>query len=273
MSPDQPDATSAHRRHAQRLLDAQAARTPIAPLTANDPRLTLADAYAIQSAVVDSRLRDGARIVGRKVGLTSKPMQEMLGVEEPDFGVLLDGMAVEDGGAVPLDALLQPRAEAEVALLMQADVNGPNATAASVIPAIAGALPAIEIIDSRIADWKIRLVDTVADNASSGMFVLGAQLTPLAGLDLRLEGMALWRNDRLVDTGAGAAVLGNPLHCVAWLANTLATYGSGLRAGDVVLAGALHRAIPITGDEVLRAEFTRLGAVSVRFTTASGDAS
>jgi 2-keto-4-pentenoate hydratase len=273
MSPDQSGPTSAHRGDAQRLLDAQAARAPIAPLTQTSPQLTLADAYAIQSAVIDSRVREGARIVGRKVGLTSKPMQEMLGVDEPDFGVLLDEMAVEDGGAVPLGALLQPRAEAEIAFLMQADVTGPNATAASVLPAIAGALPAIEIIDSRIADWQIRLVDTVADNASSGMFVLGAQLTPLAGLDLRLEGMALWRDDELIDTGAGAAVLGNPLHCVAWLANTLAAYGTGLRAGDVVLAGALHRAVPIAGDEVLRAEFTRLGAVSVRFTTASGDAS
>jgi 2-keto-4-pentenoate hydratase len=273
MSSDQPGATPAQQQHAERLLEAHAARRPIAPLTEQDPQLTLADAYAIQSAVIDAQVRDGARVVGRKVGLTSKPMQEMLGVDEPDFGVLLDGMAVEDGGVVALDRLLQPRAEAEIAFLMQADVEGPNATAASVIPAIAGALPAIEIIDSRVADWKIRLVDTVADNASSGMFVLGAQLTPLAGLDLRLEGMALWQDDRLVDTGAGAAVLGNPLHCVAWLANTLSAYGTGLRAGDVVLAGALHRAIPIRGDEVLRAEFTRLGAVSVRFTTASGDAS
>jgi len=272
MSIDQPGPTRAQRRHAQRLLEAHAARAPIAPLTQDDPELTLTDAYAIQSAVIGSRTRDGARVVGRKVGLTSKPMQELLGVGEPDFGVLLDDMAVEDGGAVPLGALLQPRAEAEIAFLMQADVEGPNATAASVLPAIAGALPAIEIIDSRIADWKIGLVDTVADNASSGMFVLGPRLLPLTGLDLRLEGMALWRDDELVDTGAGAAVLGNPLRCVAWLANTLAAYGSGLRAGDVVLAGALHKAVPIAGDEVLRAEFTRLGAVSVRFTTASGDA-
>jgi 2-keto-4-pentenoate hydratase len=167
---------------------------------------------------------------------------------------------------VALDALIAPRAEAEIAFLLAEDLPGPGVTATSAMRAVAGALPAIEIIDSRVADWRIKLVDTVADNASSARFTVGAKLTPLTALDLRLEGMVLSRGGETIDTGAGAGVLGNPLRCLAWPANTLTALGHGLRAGDIVLAGALHAAVPVAHGDVLRAEFTHLGAVTARFT-------
>lgn len=257
-------------RHAARLRDAQARRTPIAPLTENDGSLTLADAYAIQTLNIEARVADGAVLVGRKVGLTSRPMQAMLGVHEPDYGALLSDMAVEDGADVALDGLLQPRVEAEIAFVMAEDLAGPGVTATTAIAAVAGAIPALEIIDSRITDWRISLIDTVADNASSGLFVTAPRLTPLAGLDLRLEGMALSRNGEIVETGTGAAVLGNPLHCLAWLANKLSEFGVSLRAGDVVLAGALHRAMPVAHGDVLRADFATLGTVGARFVGPQG---
>lgn len=250
---------------AERLHEAEAARTPVAPLTETDPGISIEDAYAIQTANLERRLASGGVVVGRKVGLTSKPMQEMLGVSEPDYGALLADMAVDDGGEISLATLIQPRVEAEIAFLMVGDLSGPGVTATSAMPAVAGVLPALEIIDSRIADWKIGLIDTVADNASSARFAVGAKLTPLPGLDLRLEGMALYRDGEPIDTGAGAAVLGNPLNCLAWLANKLAEFGTSLKAGDVVLAGAMHRAVPVSAGEVYRADFATLGSVTTRF--------
>lgn len=256
--------------HADALRTAERERRPIAPITASDASLTVADAYAIQTLNVDRRLADGAVVRGRKVGLTSRAMQEMLGVSEPDFGALLDDMFVEEGDDVRLEELLQPRVEAEIAFLLEHDLTGPGVTAATAARSVAGALPALEIIDSRIADWRIGLVDTVADNASSARAVVGARVVPLADLDLRLEGMVVSRNGLVADTGAGAAVLGNPLRCLAWLANRLGAFGTSLRAGDIVLAGALHRAFDVAGGDVVRAEFTHLGAVTARFTHANG---
>jgi 2-oxopent-4-enoate hydratase len=244
-------------------------RVPIAPLTEADPRLAVADAYAIQAHNIAGRVESGARVLGRKVGLTSRPMQEMLGVDEPDYGALLDDMFIEEGDDVDLSTLIQPRVEAEIAFLLERDLRGPGVTTAQVAGAVAGAMPALEIIDSRIADWRIRLVDTIADNASSARVVLGGRVTPLAGLVVRLIGAAITRNGALADTGAGAAVLDNPLRCVAWLANAIGAFGDGLRAGDVVLAGALHRALPAEDGDVYRAEFAHLGAVTTRFTKAA----
>jgi 2-keto-4-pentenoate hydratase len=192
-------------------------------------------------------------------------MQRLLGVNEPDFGVLLDDMFVEDGDEILMEQLLQPRAEAEVAFVMGEDLTGPGVTTSNALAAIEGALPALEIVDSRVADWKIKLADTVADNASSGRVVIGGRLTPVTELDLRLVGVVVSRNGRLIDTGAGAAALGNPARCVAWLANKLATFGAGLRAGDVVIPGAVHRMVPVEPGDVFRAEFAHLGAVTVRF--------
>jgi 2-keto-4-pentenoate hydratase len=192
-------------------------------------------------------------------------MQQLLGVDEPDYGVLLDTMVVEDGDEIDMGRLLQPRIEAELAFVMEHDLAGPGVTAARALTAIAGALPALEIVDSRIADWQIKLVDTVADNASSAMVVVGGSLRKVTDLDLRLLGVAVTRQGELADTGAGAAVLGNPARCVAWLANKLASFGTSLCAGDLILPGAVHRMIAVAPGDVFRAEFAHLGAVTACF--------
>jgi 2-oxopent-4-enoate hydratase len=252
-------------RFAEELYQAAAERRPIEPLTARARDLNLADAYAIQTRVIERRVTAGARAIGHKIGLTSRPMQQMLGVDEPDFGVLLDDMFVEDGDEIPLDSLLQPRVEAELAFVMDRDLAGPGVTTAKALAAVAGVLPAIEVVDSRVADWRIKLVDTVADNASSGLLVVGGRMRRIEDLDLRLIGVVVSRNGEMIDTGAGAAALGNPARCVAWLANKLGSLGSGLRAGDVVLPGAVHKMVPVRPGDVFRAEFSRLGAVTTRF--------
>jgi 2-keto-4-pentenoate hydratase len=259
-----PDA-ALHQALADELWEADRTAKPVAPLTGRHPELGIEDAYAIQSINIERRVAAGQRIIGRKVGLTSRPMQELLGVDEPDFGVLTDEMLVEDGDLIPLSRLVQPRVEAELAFVMARDQAGPGVSSATALDAIAGALPAVEVVDSRVADWKITLVDTVADNASSGLVVLGGRMRPVADLDLRLLGVAVSRGGELIDTGAGAAALGNPARCVAWLANKLGSFGAGLKAGDVVLPGAVHKMVAVEPGDVFRAEFAYLGAVTVRF--------
>jgi 2-keto-4-pentenoate hydratase len=257
--------TQRHAELADALWQAETTRRPIAPLTEQYDDLGIEDAYAIQGINVQRRIDRGARVIGRKVGLTSKPMQELLGVNEPDYGVLLDEMYVEEGDEVDLDRLLQPRIEAELAFIMDRDLEGPGVTAPGALAAIAGVLPALEIVDSRVADWRIKLIDTVADNASCGLLTVGGRLTPVDRVDLRLIGMALSRNGEVIDTGAGAAILGNPARCVAWLANKFATFGASLHAGDIILPGAVHRMVPVQRGDVFRAEFAHLGAVTVMF--------
>jgi 2-oxopent-4-enoate hydratase len=258
-------ASFLHHQLAEELWEADRTAKPIAPLTDRHPDLGIEDAYAIQTVNIDRRVGAGQRVIGRKVGLTSRPMQETLGVDEPDFGVLTDEMVVEDGDLIAMSRLVQPRVEAELAFVMERDLAGPGVSTATALGAIAGALPAVEIVDSRVADWKIKLVDTVADNASSGLLVLGGRMRPVADLDLRLLGVVVTRGGELLDTGAGAAALGNPARCVAWLANKLGSLGAGLRAGDVVLPGAVHRMVPVRPGDTFRAEFAHLGAVTVRF--------
>jgi 2-oxopent-4-enoate hydratase len=270
MTVKQPMQDSAIERLAAELAEAERTRVPIAPLTERDPGFTVADAYAVQLRNVDRRLGEGRRILGRKVGLTSLAMQRQLGVDEPDFGALLDDMVVEEGDAIAPGELIAPRVEAEIAFVMERDLKGPGVDSAAALRAVAGALPALEIIDSRVADWKIKLADTIADNASSARYVLGARLTPLDRVDLRLCGCVVARNGEPSATGAGAAVLGNPIRCVAWLANKLAEFGDGLRAGDVVLAGAVHAALPVEPGDVVRAEFAHLGSVTTRFGNEEG---
>jgi 2-keto-4-pentenoate hydratase len=248
---------------------AEADRAPIDPITDRWPDLSVVEAYAIQTHNVDRRVADGAVIRGRKVGLTSRASQDLLGVREPNFGVLLDDMFVEEGDEVQVDLLVQPRVEAEIAFLMAADLAGPGVTTTQALAAVGGVLPAIEVVDSRIADWRIRMADTVADNASAARAVVGARITPVAALDLRLLGVLFFRNGVPIDSGAGAAVLGNPARCVAWLANKLGPLGAGLRRGEVVFPGALHRMVPVRPGDFFQARFAHLGTVGVQFSGAA----
>lgn len=248
------------------LWSAEQTGVPVQPLTARPDGLDVDQAYAVQAHNAARRIAAGATLRGRKIGLTSLAMQRQLGVDEPDFGVLLDDMFVEEGDAIDLSELIAPRVEAEIAFVLGRDLHGPGVTVAGALRAIDAALPALEIIDSRIADWRITLPDTVADNASSARVVLGGRLTSPHDVDLRLCGMAFAADGVVVEAGAGAAVLGNPARCVAWLANRLAGFGEHLHAGDVVLAGALHRAVPVDRAGGYQAQFDGLGSVTARFT-------
>ena len=250
---------------ARQLVAAEHQHAPLPPLTETYPELTVSDAYAAQLAVIERKVAQGARVVGKKIGLTSKAMQQMFAVDQPDYGHLLDTMAIANGGEAPMARLLQPRVEGEIAFLLQHDLRGPGVTEAQVLAATEAVIPAIEIIDSRIRDWKIKLADTVADNASSGLFVLGDTRTPVAQVNLRLVGMVLEKNGELVGTGAGAAALGDPATAVAWLANKLAEFGMSLTAGEIILSGSLATAPPVTSGDVVAVHFAQLGSVTVRF--------
>lgn len=222
-------------------------------------------AYAVQAINTRFWENQGRRIVGRKVGLTAKAVQQQLGVRQPDFGVLFEGMEVADGGVLPRDRVIQPKAEAEIALIPNADLIGPNITREQVEAAIAAVMPAIEIVDSRIADWRITFADTVADNGSAGMFVLGSARKPLAGLDLWTCGMALKVNGEIASLGAGAACLGHPLNAAAWLARILAVRGEPLRKGAIVLTGALGPMVALQPSDQVRAAIGGLGSVSFTY--------
>lgn len=239
---------------------------PIAPLTAQHPDMTVADAYAVQQTLIRRKLAAGAHVVGWKVGLTSAAMQRLLGVEEPDFGHLLDTMQLADGATLQRSALIWPRVEPEIAFVLGADLRGPGVTVADVLAATAALLPALEVVDSRIRDWQIRLADTIADNASSSRFVLGRGRVPPGDVDLRLLGMVFQVDGQVVATAAGAAVLGHPAQAVAWLANTLASFGQSLRAGQVVLPGSLVAAVDVQPGMTVTAEFDRLGPVTLHVT-------
>ena len=208
------------------LLAAYSSGKTLPPLTTTYPAITVDDSYRIQSHQIATRTRAGAGIVGFKIGLTSVAMQQQLGVDQPDFGHLLTDMVYAADSPIETGRFLQPRAEPEVALVLGQPLHGPGLTVADIVSATAYALPAIEIIDSRISDWRIGLEDTIADNASSGGFVLGSTPVPIAGLDLAMLGCVLRRNGRIQHTGAGAAVMGSPLHAATWLANTLTAAGS-----------------------------------------------
>lgn len=219
-------------------------------------------AYKIQELNTRFWQNSGRKIVGRKVGLTAKSVQTQLGVGQPDFGVLFDDMEITDGGVLDSARLIQPKAEAEIALILANDLPPAHVTRAEVEAAVGEVVAAIEIVDSRIADWKITFADTVADNGSSAMFVLGRERKPLAGLDLWSCGMVLELNDETVSLGAGAACLGHPLEAAIWLANILAERNQPLRAGDIILTGALGPMVPIHPGDKVRATIGGLGTVS-----------
>lgn len=238
----------------------------IAPIREVVPSATLDDAYAIQETNTRFWISEGRTIVGAKIGLTARSVQQQLGVDQPDFGLLFADMAVPDGDNVAIGRLLQPKVEAEVAFVLARSPDPKIMTTAELINSVAYALPAIEIVDSRIANWNIGIVDTVADNASSGLFVLGTRPVPLAELDLRLCGMVLEKNGDPVSFGAGAACLGNPLHALGWLAAKMATLGRPLQAGDVLLSGALGPMVPVAAGDAIETRIEGLGMVRVGFT-------
>jgi 2-keto-4-pentenoate hydratase len=235
------------------------AKAPIAPLRDWLAADDAAGAYAVQAANTHVWQAQGRRIVGRKIGLTSKAVQAQLGVNQPDFGVLFDDMALADGGVLNWARVIQPKAEAEIALVISRDLDKADATADDVAAAVDAVFPAIEIVDSRIADWKITFADTVADNGSSALYVLGAP-KPLKGLDLYSCGMVLEVNGQVASVGAGAACLGHPLSAAAWLARTLSGVGEPLKAGDVVLTGALGPMVAIHPGDTVRTQIGGLGA-------------
>jgi len=249
---------------ARALYEARRTRVPIAPFTDEDATLGMGDGYAVQSELVRLLLADGDSIVGYKAGLTSRPMQTMLGVDQPDFAPVLASTMYRDGDRIPLSRFLQPKLEAEIVFVLGERLEGPGVTAEAARRATSGIAASMEIVDSRFADWRIKLCDTVADLASNGAVAVSERVLPLDGIDPRLIGMVLTRDGQLVDTGAGAAALGDPAAVVAWLANTLAEDGIALEAGHLVMTGALHAAVPMRAGETYTAEFDRLGSVSVR---------
>jgi 2-keto-4-pentenoate hydratase len=249
---------------ARALYEARRTGVPIEPLTDADPDLGMADGYAVQEHLVAMLLADGEKIVGYKVGLTSKPMQQLVGVDSPDYGPVLGSTVYASGADLPLTAFIQPKLEAEIVFVLGERLAGPGVSIADASRATSGVAAAMEIVDSRIAGWRIKLADTVADLASNGAVAISGRIVPLAGLDTRLIGMMLTRNGELIDTGAGAAALGDPLAVVAWLANTLGQHGIALEPGQLVMTGALHAAVPMAAGDVFRAEFDRLGPVTVR---------
>jgi 2-oxopent-4-enoate hydratase len=257
-------SSGVHDRIADALFVAERDRSAIAR-PSDSHALDVEDAYAIQQKNVERRLAGGARLVGRKIGITSKAVMDWLGVKEPDFGALFDDMMVDDGGVCAVGGLLQPRVEGEIAFVLKRDLVDPRTTAVDVVAATDWIAAAIEIIDSRVKDWQITLADTVADNASSARFVMSSTKASLDGVDLTLAGCALRKNGRVVSTGAGAACLAHPVNAVVWLARTLARLGTPLRAGDVVLSGALCPVVPVAAGDVIDVEVAHVGRCRVRF--------
>ena len=248
-----------------RLLTAYRTREPIDPLTATYEGMDLEDAYAIQLAQMDAFAQDGRTVKGHKVGLTSAAMQRLLGVSEPDYGHLLDDFFYLEHMPIPAERFLQARVEPEMAFVLKRTLQGPAVTVHEAIAAVDFVLPALEIVDSRIRDWKIGLLDTIADNASSGAVVMGPDRVPIHGLDLTAVECAMTCNGQLAGAGTGAAVMGSPLIVLAWLANTLGPRGVALEPGHVVIPRAVCAMIPVAAGDVVTATFTGLGSVTARF--------
>lgn len=237
----------------------------VQPIISIKPDITIDEAYHVQLETIDREISKGARIVGKKIGLTSKAVQNALGVDEPDYGHLLNTMVIENGGTVPAGTLLQAKVEGEIAFILKTELKGPNVTPEEVLAATDYVVPALEIVDSRVKDWKITLADTVADNASSGLYVLGDKRVKIADVDLKKVEMSLYKNEELENTGIGTATLGDPAICVAWLANKLSQYDITLKPGEVILSGALSAMVVAESGDYFQATFSEFGEVSVHF--------
>jgi 2-oxopent-4-enoate/cis-2-oxohex-4-enoate hydratase len=252
-------------QYGDELYEALLGRRSVAPLSSREADITIADAYRIQQRMVQRRTDLGERIIGKKIGVTSVAVMNMLGVDQPDFGYMLDGMIHGDGAAIDAASLIAPKAEGEIAFVLKKDLMGPGVSAADVLAATEGVMACFEIVDSRITDWKIKIADTVADNASCGVFVLGDRMVDPRAIDLRTCGMVLEKNGEVVVTGAGAATMGSPVNAIVWLANTLGRLGIGLKAGEVILSGALGAMVPVKAGDNLRVAIGGIGGCAVRF--------
>jgi len=247
------------------LYEAEKKLQPIGPLTEKYPDITVDEAYRIQLINIKKKTEKGAKIVGKKIGLTSRAMQKMLGVPEPDYGHLLDVMIGEEEIPIKISSLLQPKVEAEIVFILKDELKGPGVTLSKVLQVTEGVIPAFEIIDSRVKDWKIKIQDTIADNASGAMVVLGSKMISVNDINLKYVGLVLEKNGRIIDTAAGAAVLGHPALAVAWLANKLAQYDITLNPGEIILSGSLTSACEVIGGDIFTATFGGLGQVKLIF--------
>ena len=248
------------------LYEAMVKREAVSPLTSRGEDISIEDAYHISLRMLERRQQAGARVIGKKIGVTSKAVQNMLNVHQPDFGYLTDDMVFNSGEVMPIsDRLIAPRAEGEMAFILKKDLSGPGVTNADVLAATECVMPCFEIVDSRIQDWKIAIQDTVADNASCGLFVLGDQAVSPRKVDLVTCGMVVEKNGSVLSADAGAAALGSPVNCVTWLANTLGEFGITLKAGEVILSGSLVPLEPVKAGDYMRVDIGGIGSASVRF--------
>ena len=247
------------------LLEAEKTCRPIDPISEKFKDLSYQDVYSVQLRSIRKKVQSGAVVVGKKIGLTSRGMQAQFHIDEPDYGIIVDKAVFREGKPFPTRQLILPRIEAEIAFLLREDLKGPRITVADVLKATEGVIPAFEVIDSRIRDWKITVKDSIADNASNAAVILGGKITSPSDIDLRLTGLVLEKNGEMIATAAGAEVLGNPAQSVAWLANKLCEYDIALQRGEFVMSGSLTRAASVEPGSFFRATFDRLGRVSVLF--------
>jgi 2-oxopent-4-enoate/cis-2-oxohex-4-enoate hydratase len=246
---------------------AMRANKTLQPLTEREPEITIEDAYHISRVMLDARLEgDGERVIGKKIGVTSSVVQEMLGVYQPDFGFLTDAMEYPNNASIKIDGnMIQPLAEAEIAFRLKADLIGPGITEADVLSASESIMPCFEIVDSRIDDWKVKIQDTVADNASCGVYVLGEDIAVNKETDFPALDVKVYKNGEFLSEGKGRAVQGNPLTAVAWLANTLGEFGIPLKAGETILSGSVVPMEKVKAGDEMHMELTGLGSATVRF--------
>lgn len=263
MMPMEPSQVT---KYGDELYAALVGQKMIDPLTDRSSNMSIEDAYRVSRHLLERRLHTGETVIGKKIGVTSKAVQNLLDVHQPDFGYLTDAMVYESGDTIPVTKkMIQPKAEGEIAFILKRDLQGPGVTTADVQQATDFVVPCFEIVDSRIRDWKIKIQDTISDNASCGYFALGNQAADPKKLDLSTVGLVFARNGSVVATGAGAASLGSPLIGVAWLANTLSNFDVTLKAGEVILSGSLVPLIPINSGDHMSIDIGGIGSASLCF--------